>query len=65
MNDIYLHSAKSGLKSTYYLRNQAASKIQKVTQSDENDAKLKEFQEKIKLAKAAAETGESCEMCEG
>ena len=65
LNDIYLHSAKSGLKSTYYLRNQAASKIQKVTQSDENDAKLKEFQEKIKLAKAAAESGESCEMCEG
>ena len=65
LNDIYLHSAKSGLKSTYYLRNQAASKIQKVTQSDENDAKLKEFQEKIKLAKAAAEAGESCEMCEG
>ena len=49
LNDIYLHSAKSGLKSTYYLRNQAASKIQKVTQSDENDAKLKEFQEKMLL----------------
>jgi len=25
----------------------------------------KEFQEKIKLAKAAAQAGESCEMCEG
>ena len=65
LNDIYLHSANCGLKSTYYLRNQAASKIQKVTEANADEQAIKEFQEKISMAKAAAEAGESCEMCEG
>ena len=69
LNDIYLHSASQGLKSTYYLRNKAASKIQKVTsdQSSEQsqDDKMKEFQDRLAAAKAAAESGESCEMCQG
>ena len=65
LNDIYLHSAACGLKSTYYLRNQAASKIQKVTDPNSDEQKIKDFEEKLKIAKAAAEAGESCEMCEG
>ena len=65
LNDIYLHSANEGLKSTYYLRNQAASKIQKVTSEQQNSQNLEEFQQKLEAAKAAAEKGESCEMCEG
>jgi len=65
LNDIYLHSANEGLKSTYYLRNQAASKIQKVTSEQQNSQNLEEFQQKLEAAKAAAESGESCEMCEG
>ena len=65
LNDIYLHSADCGLKSTYYLRNQAASKIQKVTDPNSDEQKIKDFEEKLKIAKAAAEAGESCEMCEG
>ena len=65
LNDIYLHSANEGLKSTYYLRNQAASKIQKVTSEQQNSQSLEEFQQKLEAAKAAAERGESCEMCEG
>ena len=73
LNDIYLHSATCGLKSTYYLRNQAASKIQKVT-SDQTDKvsvvsseeqRLEEFKRKIEQAKAASMAGETCEMCEG
>ena len=60
-----MHSANCGLKSTYYLRNQAASKIQKVTEANADEQAIKEFQEKISMAKAAAEAGESCEMCEG
>ena len=65
LNDIYLHSANEGLKSTYYLRNQAASKIQKVTSEQQSSQSLEEFQQKLEAAKAAAERGESCEMCEG
>jgi ribonucleoside-diphosphate reductase alpha chain len=65
LNSIYLHSANEGLKSTYYLRNKAASKIQKVTNESSDEQKLKEFQEKMAAAKAAAEAGEACEMCQG
>ena len=65
LNNIYLHSANEGLKSTYYLRNKAASKIQKVTNESSDEQKLKEFQEKMAAAKAAAEAGEACEMCQG
>lgn len=65
LNDIYLHSANEGLKSTYYLRNRAASKIQKVTSEQQNSQNLEEFQQKLEAAKAATEKGESCEMCEG
>jgi ribonucleoside-diphosphate reductase alpha chain len=65
LNDIYLHSAQLGLKSTYYLRNKAASKIQKVTSEQPAAQSLEEFQQKIEAAKAAAAAGESCEMCEG
>ena len=31
LNDLYLHARNKGLKSTYYLRNRAASKIEKST----------------------------------
>jgi len=65
LNNIYLYSAQLGLKSTYYLRNRAASKIQKVTSEQPTSQSLEEFQEKINAAKAAAAAGDSCEMCEG
>lgn len=65
LNNIYLHSANEGLKSTYYLRNKAASKIQKVTSETSEAQKLKEFKETLATAKAAAEAGEACEMCQG
>ena len=70
LNDIYLHSSKCGLKSTYYLRNKAASKIQKVTAERDaaqaaEEEKLSAFKEKVEKAKAASLAGETCEMCEG
>lgn len=36
MNDLYTHAWKTGLKTTYYLRNKAASKIEKSTVSTES-----------------------------
>jgi len=33
LNDLYLHARNRGLKSTYYLRNRAANKIEKSTSS--------------------------------
>ena len=33
LNDLYMHAWNHGLKTTYYLRNQAASKIEKSTVS--------------------------------
>ena len=38
LNDLYLHARNRGLKSTYYLRNKSASKIEKSTQAA-NEAK--------------------------
>ena len=31
LNDLYMHAWNTGLKTTYYLRNQAASKVEKST----------------------------------
>lgn len=70
LHKIYMMCYLRGVKSTYYLRNKAASKIQKVT-VESNDVvkteeeKLKEFSEKLEAAKKAAQNGEQCEMCEG
>ena len=33
LNDLYFHAKNKGLKSTYYLRNKSASKIEKSTQT--------------------------------
>ena len=33
LNDLYIHARNRGLKSTYYLRNRSASKIEKSTTS--------------------------------
>ena len=70
LSDIYSYSSECGLKSTYYLRNQAASKIQKVTGENSSSGKtdqqsVEEFKQRIEKAKQAAAAGESCEMCEG
>ena len=67
LSDIYIFANEQGLKSTYYLRNLPASKTQKVTLNkpqEPTESEIAEFQEKLNRAKAAAESGQNCEMCE-
>ncbi len=40
LNDLYMHARSKGLKSTYYLRNKSASKIEKATQMGDNSASI-------------------------
>mgnify|MGYP001279753513 CR=1 FL=1 len=56
LNDLYMHARKSGLKSTYYLRNKSASRIEKSTSAKETEPTVCNIE--------AAETGESCESCQ-
>ena len=55
LNDIYMSCWENGLKTTYYLRNRAASKIEKSTQADS---------ESSSCSIEAAKNGDSCESCQ-
>lgn len=55
LNDIYMKCWEKGLKTTYYLRNRAASKIEKSTQSN-NEAESCSIE--------AMKNGETCESCQ-
>lgn len=57
LNDIYIACWKSGLKTTYYLRNRAASKVEKSTTSDDSSSKSSCSIESLK-------NGEACESCQ-
>lgn len=59
LNDLYMHAWNHGLKTTYYLRNQAASKIEKstVTQASEPEP------ENITACSLNSPPGE-CEACQ-
>ena len=59
MNDLYMHAWNHGLKTTYYLRNQAASKIEKSTVSQAVDAEP----ENITACSLNSPPGE-CEACQ-
>ena len=52
LNDIYMHCWESGLKTTYYLRNRAASKVEKSTEASPS------------CSIEAAKNGEACESCQ-
>ena len=57
LNDIYMSCWKHGLKTTYYLRNRAASKIEKSTQEiNKNDASACSIE--------AMKNGGTCESCQ-
>ena len=56
LNDLYMASWEAGLKTTYYLRNRAASKIEKSTESQEEDAAACSIE--------AMKNGEICESCQ-
>jgi len=56
LNDIYMHCWESGLKTTYYLRNRAASKIEKSSETNSDSEKSCSLE-----ARARGETCESCQ----
>ena len=56
LNDIYLASWESGLKTTYYLRNRAASKIEKSTSTEDSEPSACSIE--------AMKNGGDCESCQ-
>lgn len=56
LNDIYMACWESGLKTTYYLRNRAASKVEKSTQENAQSASACSIE--------AMKNGEVCESCQ-
>ena len=63
LNDIYMKSWEDGLKTTYYLRNRAASKIEKSTPSSSTE-KNTETPEAPACSIEAMKNGEICESCQ-
>jgi ribonucleoside-diphosphate reductase alpha chain len=57
LNDMYMAAWESGLKTTYYLRNRGASKVEKSTRNE------KEYSEEEQIACSIANP-ESCEACQ-
>ena len=57
LNDIYMAAWKAGLKTTYYLRNRGATKVEKSVQNDNN-------QEEKKEVKACSILDPGCESCQ-
>jgi ribonucleoside-diphosphate reductase alpha chain len=55
LNDLYMASWEAGLKTTYYLRNRAATKIETSTDSTEDSSSC---------SIEAMKNGESCESCQ-
>jgi len=60
LNDIYMHSWEQGLKTTYYLRNRAASKVEKSTPSG-SESKTTEASA---CSIEAMKNGGTCESCQ-
>jgi len=61
LNDIYMYCWESGLKTTYYLRNRAASKIEKASS---DSAQPIEDQQSDSCSLTAMANGEICESCQ-
>ena len=59
LNDIYMECWKSGLKTTYYLRNRAASKVEKSTSEDSNSSSSQ-----TACSIEAMKNGGECESCQ-
>ena len=58
LNDMYMSCWEKGLKTTYYLRNRAASKVEKSTEQSESSSAPSA------CSIEAAKNGESCESCQ-
>jgi ribonucleoside-diphosphate reductase alpha chain len=63
LNDIYMRSWESGLKTTYYLRNRAASKIEKSSSSNTSESS-DESPDESACSIEAMKNGEICESCQ-
>tara|TARA_R100000005_G_scaffold59419_2_gene30158 strand:+ start:6603 stop:9071 length:2469 start_codon:yes stop_codon:yes gene_type:complete len=63
LNDLYIHARNRGLKSTYYLRNLSASKIEKSTNTpmQEIESKHEAIGEMVKACSILDPTCESCQ----
>jgi ribonucleoside-diphosphate reductase alpha chain len=57
LNDIYMHCWEKGLKTTYYLRNRAATKVEKSTTEESSD-------QPSACSIEAMKNGETCESCQ-
>jgi len=60
LNDIYMHSWEQCLKTTYYLRNRAASKVEKSTSSESKS----ETESASACSIEAMKNGGTCESCQ-
>ena len=60
LNDIYMAAWEAGLKTTYYLRNRAASKVEKSTESTPADSESTPNACSLE----AMQNGEICESCQ-
>ena len=58
LNDVYMAAWEAGLKTTYYLRNRAASKIEKSTLESDGDS------EASACSIETMANGEICESCQ-
>ena len=59
LNDLYMECWEAGLKTTYYLRNKAASKIEKSTEKAEDEEGTEE-----PLSAESCSIGGDCESCQ-
>ena len=57
LNDIYMHCWEQGLKTTYYLRNRAATKVEKSTSEETSE-------QPSACSIEAMKNGEACESCQ-
>ena len=67
LNDLYMSCWEEGLKTTYYLRNRAASKVEKSNQEEVEDIKKPTQEQEEELSACSIEAmknGEICESCQ-
>jgi ribonucleoside-diphosphate reductase alpha chain len=68
LNDLYFHAKRLGLKSTYYLRNKSASKIEKSTEikkgSDHSNSNTNNDNNSLTDVEACSIMNPDCESCQ-
>ena len=64
LNDLYFYAKNSGLKSTYYLRNKSASKIEKSTANDSSRNTNSVYDANESSSEACSILDPTCESCQ-